>query len=100
MRVGSLSVYGDFNFDRARCSRISRGSAWSSASSASESSSVEGWPDGVFFFTGSLWRSNRISWICFGEPRLKGWPATSYRSEEHTSELQSQSNLVCRLLLE
>src|SRR5688572_31175052 len=23
-----------------------------------------------------------------------------YRSEEHTSELQSQSNLVCRLLLE
>src|SRR2546427_12494959 len=26
--------------------------------------------------------------------------ATSFRSEEHTSELQSQSNLVCRLLLE
>src|SRR2546427_4487908 len=39
-----------------------------------------------------------------------GWPETkspsrsreisSERSEEHTSELQSQSNLVCRLLLE
>src|SRR2546430_5532986 len=27
------------------------------------------------------------------------WSAAS-RSEEHTSELQSQSNLVCRLLLE
>src|SRR5688572_32151090 len=26
--------------------------------------------------------------------------ATYVRSEEHTSELQSQSNLVCRLLLE
>src|SRR2546427_7624387 len=26
--------------------------------------------------------------------------ATCSRSEEHTSELQSQSNLVCRLLLE
>src|SRR2546427_8412123 len=26
--------------------------------------------------------------------------AILYRSEEHTSELQSQSNLVCRLLLE
>src|SRR2546430_11759553 len=26
--------------------------------------------------------------------------ATDLRSEEHTSELQSQSNLVCRLLLE
>src|SRR5205085_10024987 len=31
------------------------------------------------------------------------WPSPSVastRSEEHTSELQSQSNLVCRLLLE
>src|SRR5688572_31336483 len=28
------------------------------------------------------------------------WPAADCRSEEHTSELQSQSNLVCRLLLE
>src|SRR5688572_32889049 len=27
-------------------------------------------------------------------------PSTRIRSEEHTSELQSQSNLVCRLLLE
>src|SRR2546430_7060053 len=27
-------------------------------------------------------------------------PQTMMRSEEHTSELQSQSNLVCRLLLE
>src|SRR2546430_12061006 len=29
-----------------------------------------------------------------------GVPAVAMRSEEHTSELQSQSNLVCRLLLE
>src|SRR5436309_10025027 len=28
-------------------------------------------------------------------PRARGW-----RSEEHTSELQSRENLVCRLLLE
>src|SRR2546427_12028772 len=27
-------------------------------------------------------------------------PVGDFRSEEHTSELQSQSNLVCRLLLE
>src|SRR2546430_4875635 len=27
-------------------------------------------------------------------------PGGAHRSEEHTSELQSQSNLVCRLLLE
>src|SRR2546427_5272501 len=32
-------------------------------------------------------------------PGLSGAPIL-YRSEEHTSELQSQSNLVCRLLLE
>src|SRR2546427_212711 len=30
----------------------------------------------------------------------QGLIASSSRSEEHTSELQSQSNLVCRLLLE
>src|SRR2546430_3010261 len=29
-----------------------------------------------------------------------GTPTATKRSEEHTSELQSQSNLVCRLLLE
>src|SRR5688572_30881293 len=34
----------------------------------------------------------------FNESR--GDPAPDSRSEEHTSELQSQSNLVCRLLLE
>src|SRR5690606_40995511 len=27
-------------------------------------------------------------------------PISKYRSEEHTSELQSRENLVCRLLLE
>src|SRR5438270_6152978 len=37
-----------------------------------------------------------------GGNSLSGAPAAghSIRSEEHTSELQSQSNLVCRLLLE
>src|SRR2546427_9512390 len=34
-----------------------------------------------------------------GVVRLHGVVA-EHRSEEHTSELQSQSNLVCRLLLE
>src|SRR5688572_31123520 len=32
--------------------------------------------------------------------QLAQLPALLLRSEEHTSELQSQSNLVCRLLLE
>src|SRR2546430_13701104 len=33
-------------------------------------------------------------------PNLAGKFGSDLRSEEHTSELQSQSNLVCRLLLE
>src|SRR2546430_11890383 len=33
-------------------------------------------------------------------PRRAPTRTTAPRSEEHTSELQSQSNLVCRLLLE
>src|SRR2546430_11393420 len=38
------------------------------------------------------------SWV---ESACAAVPAADYgRSEEHTSELQSQSNLVCRLLLE
>src|SRR5690606_41787661 len=39
-----------------------------------------------------------------GKAGSTGWPSTSApppsRSEEHTSELQSRENLVCRLLLE
>src|SRR5688572_31319467 len=35
-----------------------------------------------------------------GSSSIKGWVVNRFRSEEHTSELQSQSNLVCRLLLE
>src|SRR5260221_13771521 len=35
-----------------------------------------------------------------GKNRLMGTTATRCRSEEHTSELQSHSDLVCRLLLE
>src|SRR2546430_3361204 len=35
-----------------------------------------------------------------GYTLLASSPAPLARSEEHTSELQSQSNLVCRLLLE
>src|SRR5688572_31864979 len=33
-------------------------------------------------------------------PSAPGGDRSESRSEEHTSELQSQSNLVCRLLLE
>src|SRR5688572_5383911 len=41
-----------------------------------------------------------ISSLADMEVLFDGIPLDKVRSEEHTSELQSQSNLVCRLLLE
>src|SRR2546430_10390469 len=48
-----------------------------------------------FSITKSLFARLRSAGICAAIIR-----SASSRSEEHTSELQSQSNLVCRLLLE
>src|SRR5437899_9672274 len=49
----------------------------------------------------------RIQWSRFGGPEdpvdalvIRAWPQSGFRSEEHTSELQSLRHLVCRLLLE
>src|SRR2546430_11257638 len=42
--------------------------------------------------------AGRMERIFMRFEELQGYP--DKRSEEHTSELQSQSNLVCRLLLE
>src|SRR2546430_12970657 len=52
-----------------------------------------------------LRRNSKRLWIrCMASPtnrtRKASKPVKKWRSEEHTSELQSQSNLVCRLLLE
>src|SRR5438034_2551472 len=41
-----------------------------------------------------------ISFVSFDADYSNGWDMASARSEEHTSELQSHSELVCRLLLE
>src|SRR2546430_8501990 len=47
------------------------------------------------------WCSPRPGAQCRGRRPQRPPPAPrQIRSEEHTSELQSQSNLVCRLLLE
>src|SRR5688572_32316916 len=40
------------------------------------------------------------SWVAASSLRVQLQRKVRPRSEEHTSELQSQSNLVCRLLLE
>src|SRR2546430_3199544 len=49
-----------------------------------------------FFPSPRARRKGARAWRC----RPASPEARSRRSEEHTSELQSQSNLVCRLLLE
>src|SRR3989475_13304559 len=58
-------------------------------------------------FRSSAWQACMYSWpsVPSGVRLLRVANQTlelpaKYRSEEHTSELQSQSNLVCRLLLE
>src|SRR6266481_8361484 len=47
----------------------------------------------------ALRRIHRETGTRFGPPAPRGKPLDT-RSEEHTSELQSQFHLVCRLLLE
>src|SRR5882762_6725956 len=51
-----------------------------------------------FFARTSPVGSPASPWICLSPPSLN--LAHRMRSEEHTSELQSHLNLVCRLLLE
>src|SRR2546422_6486282 len=72
-------------------------------------------PRSTLFPYTTLFRSSSICWVCFDTslPALKTEHLTSvlygsiaqaalnsFRSEEHTSELQSRLHLVCRLLLE
>src|SRR2546430_15570166 len=65
-------------------------------------------PRSTLFPYTTLFRSDRAQraidleegWDALEERALSSVLETMQRSEEHTSELQSQSNLVCRLLLE
>src|SRR2546427_5889593 len=72
-------------------------------------------PRSTLFPYTTLFRSHRRGRLCLGSRprRAQALPRSLHnllpdpiscrrlaRSEEHTSELQSQSNLVCRLLLE
>src|SRR5438067_9971272 len=61
-------------------------------------------PRSTLFPYTTLFRSGEIVWEYvnpfFGQPFFGGPPTKEGRSEEHTSELQSRFDLVCRLLLE
>src|SRR2546427_6332788 len=55
---------------------------------------------GMIFIICCCCGSAAVIGVIFDTSSLVGIAQQWYRSEEHTSELQSQSNLVCRLLLE
>src|SRR3954466_16435215 len=55
-------------------------------------------PRSTLFPYTTLFRSGCNAGACHGIP--SGRVIAAQRSEEHTSELQSHDNLVCRLLLE
>src|SRR2546430_1358620 len=50
-------------------------------------------------FEGEIYTRQERGGVLLGTYERAGVPWSPLRSEEHTSELQSQSNLVCRLLL-
>src|SRR2546430_3729324 len=57
-------------------------------------------PRSTLFPYTTLFRSRTSRLTRRWPPRRPHGDPSVHRSEEHTSELQSQSNLVCRLLLE
>src|SRR2546430_13412677 len=57
-------------------------------------------PRSTLFPYTTLFRSGALTWLTPRQVPLCLRIRRHSRSEEHTSELQSQSNLVCRLLLE
>src|SRR5438270_5356333 len=73
---------------RSSCSRL-RALSWLLASGAAL---LGAWPQGV--------RADAALEEVVVTAERRSEKAQDIRSEEHTSELQSQSNLVCRLLLE
>src|SRR5690606_28922780 len=54
--------------------------------------------DPVYFDGGK--RGSMVTWLNTLHPWEVAEPLRQFRSEEHTSELQSREKLVCRLLLE
>src|SRR6267378_500598 len=57
-------------------------------------------PRSTLFPYTTLFRSAGLRWLCSSSGSGRRELAHQGRSEEHTSELQSRRDLVCRLLLE
>src|ERR1035441_4931242 len=77
--------------------------------SPSRKSTITSWPIRGMWTAPHCWPAQNVATRTQQELLTSSWPARSqwnwtftrpYRSEEHTSELQSLRHLVCRLLLE
>src|SRR5205085_11822511 len=93
--------------NRAVTGRVNIGHSMYGGKLTADLNMVTGWEkrfDGVDF--NYMWRQATIRnptdriYDAAGNYQVRGTYFYTNRSEEHTSELQSQSNLVCRLLLE
>src|SRR5574341_1531430 len=92
----SLSCIGEGNGNELQCSCLENprdGGAWWAAVYGVSKSRTR-----LSNFTFTHWRRKWQPTPVFLPGESQGWG--SLRSEEHTSELQSPTNLVCRLLLE
>src|SRR5205085_5758138 len=90
------------SFPTRRSSDLARRLAYRTGWPARPRSGSRAGPGGVEWCLGAPAVSTQIvADGCRGEARgARAAARRARRSEEHTSELQSQSNLVCRLLLE
>src|SRR2546430_13382637 len=79
---------------RSRWQRVSWDEALDEIAARIRRSLADGKPNEVMYHVGRPGEDG------YTERVLAAWGVDGHRSEEHTSELQSQSNLVCRLLLE
>src|SRR3712207_8021169 len=71
-----------------------------SASASGARRATRGAPGARDSQAGSKAHQPNVRWACHGSTDGGGFAAAYFRSEEHTSELQSRQYLVCRLLLE
>src|SRR2546430_8774104 len=90
-RPGSLPAFEARFPDEAACARWLFGKRWPDGFRCPGCGHAKGWELGRGTLLVECARCRRQTSVTAG---------TVLRSEEHTSELQSQSNLVCRLLLE
>src|SRR5690606_40423357 len=79
--------------------RVIASTCWYFAPDRDQQAACEGARTGLASLDKGLTAQRQLPTHTFS-PSVEAWPDRGARSEEHTSELQSRENIVCRLLLE